>query len=252
MSFNVAAESYDNFMGLWSRGLSRQLIEFAGVAHGQAVIDVGCGPGGLTTELAALLGSGAVAAVDPSESFVLAARERVPGADIRVADAEHLPFSDHTFDAALAQLVVHFMSDPVAGLAEMGRVTHVGGVVAASVWDFAGGRGPLGPFWEVARELDAEIADESGLAGTGEGQLVELLGAAGLGETVETVFCVEREFSTFEEWWEPFTRGVGPAGSYLAGLTSERQHELRQRCRAALEREPFALSAFAWAARGVA
>ena len=131
MSFDVAAEAYDRFMGRYSRQLSPQLAELAGVDGGQRVLDVGCGPGALTAELVARVGTAAVSAVDPSEPFVEAARARNPGVEVVQASAEALPFPDRTFDAALAQLVVHFMRDPVAGLAEMARVTRRGGVVAA-------------------------------------------------------------------------------------------------------------------------
>ena len=147
MSFDVAAEKYDRYMGRYSRQLSPQLADLAGVQRGQRALDVGCGPGALTTELVARLGADHVAAVDPSESFVAAARERHPGVAVFKASAEALPFEAGAFDAALAQLVVHFMSDPVAGLTEMGRVTRRGGVVAACVWDHAGVGGPLRHFW---------------------------------------------------------------------------------------------------------
>ena len=148
--FATPAGAYDRFMGRWSRLLSPQLADLAMVAPGQRVLDVGCGPGALLTELVERLGVGAVAGVDPSESYVAAARERLPGVDVRVAPAEHLPLADHGFDAALAQLVVHFMADPVAGLREMARVTRSGGVVAACVWDYAGHQDPLRVFWAAA------------------------------------------------------------------------------------------------------
>ena len=118
------------------------------------MLDVGWGPGALTAELAGRLGPSAVAAVDPSESFVAAARERNPDVDVRQAAAESLPFADGTFDRTLAQLVVHFMADPVAGLREMRRVARVDGLVAACVWDHAGGTGPLSPFWDAVHALD--------------------------------------------------------------------------------------------------
>lgn len=95
-----------------------------------------------------------MAAVAPSEPFVAAARARNPAVNVLQGSAEQLPFQDQAFDAALAQLVVHFMSDPVAGLAEMARVTRRDGVVAACVWDHGGGQGPLTLFWQAARELD--------------------------------------------------------------------------------------------------
>lgn len=252
MSFDVAADAYDRFMGRYSRLLAPLLADFALVHGGQRVLDVGCGPGALTAELVARLGPAAVAAVDPSEPFVAAARARHPGVDVRRASAEHLPFGDQAFEAALAQLVVHFMSDPVAGLAEMARVTRRDGVVAACVWDHAGGQGPLSLFWQVARELDPDIDDESQLAGAREGHLEELFEAAGLRETEATALSVSFEHAGFEEWWEPFTHGVGPAGSYTAGLHPARQAELRERCRAILPIGPFMLTARAWAARGLA
>jgi SAM-dependent methyltransferase len=252
VTFDVAAEAYDRFMGRYSLLLSPQLADLAGVRAGQRVLDVGCGPGALTAELVTRLGPGAVAAVDPSESFVAAARARNPDVDVQRASAERLPFPDRTFDVALAQLVVHFMSDPVAGLAEMARVTRRDGVVAACVWDHGGGQGPLGEFWQAARELDPEVDDESKLAGVREGHLAELFEAAGLHAIEESVLSADLEHPTFEEWWEPFTRGVGPAGSYVAGLDAERRAELRENCRARLPMAPFVLTARAWAVRGLA
>ena len=147
------------------------------------------------------------------------------------ASAEQLPFPNDEFDSSLAQLVVHFMSDPVAGLAEMARVTRRDGVVAACVWDHAGGHGPLSLFWRAAHELDPEVSDESLLAGTREGHLAELFEAAGLREIEETTLSAALTHTSFEEWWEPFTGGVGPAGSYVAGLDAERHAELREHCR---------------------
>src|SRR5512143_403670 len=111
MSFHVAATDYDAFMGRYSVGLSAQLADLAGVRPGQRVLDVGCGPGALTGELVARVGAAGGAAVDPSPSFVAAARARNPGVEVLEAAAERLPFADGSFDAALAQLVVHFMTD---------------------------------------------------------------------------------------------------------------------------------------------
>jgi SAM-dependent methyltransferase len=252
VSFDVAAEAYDRFMGRYSLLLSPQLADLAGIRDGQRVLDVGCGPGALTAELVRRLEPAAVAAVDPSESFVAAARARYPGVDVQQASAERLPFPDQSFDASLAQLVVHFMADPVAGLAEMARVTRREGVVVACVWDHAGGRGPLSLFWQAARDLDPEVHDESDLAGAREGHLAELFGAAGLRRIEESVLSASLEHSSFEEWWEPYTRGVGPAGAYVTALDPERQAELRETCRALIPSAPFVVTARAWAARGLA
>jgi SAM-dependent methyltransferase len=250
VSFDVAASAYDRFMGRYSARLAPQLADLGNVRAGDRALDVGCGPGALTTELVARLGAESVAAVDPSEPFVAAARERHPGVDVQRASAEELPYPDGSFDATLAQLVVHFMSDPVAGLREMARVTRRGGIVAASVWDFAGERAPLSPFWRAALELDETAQDESGLAGARAGHLTELLEAAGLDRVEETELGASVEYSSFDEFWDPFMLGVGPAGSYAQGLDEAHRSELRERCRALLPGPPFTLQTFAWAARG--
>lgn len=252
MSFDVAAEAYDRFMGRYSRLLSSQLADFASVRSGERVLDVGCGTGALTSELVARLGPTAVAAVDPSEPFVAATRERHAGVDVRQSPAEHLPFPNAAFDAALAQLVVHFMKDPVVGLAEMARVTRRDGIVAACVWDHGGGEGPLRIFWEAARALDPKVDDESHLAGARKGHLAELFEAAGLREIESTALSVSLDHPTFGAWWEPFTRGVGPAGAYLASLDEEQRITLREHCRQSVPCEPFTVTAVAWAARGLA
>jgi SAM-dependent methyltransferase len=234
VSFDVAAQAYDEFMGRWSRLLAPQLADLAGVRTSLRVLDVGCGPGALTADLATRVGPASVTAVDPSPPFVAAARARNPGVDVRQSAAEHLPFPDGTFDAALAQLVVHFMVDPVAGLAEMARVTRSGGVAAACVWDYAGGNGPLGPFWLAAREVDAGVEDESRLAGTRAGHLAQLFETAGLRDVEQTSLSVSCDHADFDAWWEPFTRGAGPAGSYVSRLDARQQVELRERCRSML------------------
>ena len=252
MGFDVAAEAYDRFMGRYSVQLSPKLADFAGVETGQRVLDVGCGPGALTTELVRRVGAASVAAVDPSEPFVAAARARNPGVEVARASAEKLPFPDDAFDAALAQLVVHFMGDPVAGLTEMARVTRRDGVLAACVWDHGGDQGPLSLFWQGARALDPGARDESDLAGAREGHLATLFETAGLQDIRQTTLWASLEHASFDEWWEPFTRGVGPAGSYLAGLDGDRRLELRERCRTLVPDAPFVVSARAWTVRGVA
>ncbi|HVM57676.1 MAG TPA: methyltransferase domain-containing protein [Gaiellaceae bacterium] len=252
MSFAVPADAYDRFMGRYSTRLSAQLADLAGVRSGQRVLDVGCGPGALTAELVGRVGAPAVSAVDPSEPFVTAARERHPEVDVRQAGAESLPFEGASFDAALAQLVVQFMADPAAGVAEMRRVTKPGGVVTACVWDHGGGGGPLSPFWEAARDLDGGSDGESHGVGASAGDLARLFESAGLSAVEETGLSVAVTHPSFEEWWEPYELGVGPAGSYVAALEPERRAALREHCRSRLPDPPFAVTARAWAARGVA
>ncbi|HEX5582181.1 class I SAM-dependent methyltransferase [Gaiella sp.] len=250
MSFAVPAASYDRFMGVYSAKLAPKLADLAGVAAGQRVLDVGCGPGALAAELVSRLGAASVTAVDPSETFVEAARERLAGVRVERAPAERLPFPDDSFDAAIAQLVVHFMADPIAGLGEMARVTRTGCVVAACVWDHAGGQGPLAAFWDAGRILDPDVDDESGFAGAREGHLGELLETAGLSDVEETALTVGVEYASFEDWWAPFTLGVGPAGAFTARLDDAQRAELEELCRARLPASPFTITARAWAARG--
>jgi SAM-dependent methyltransferase len=246
VTFDVSADAYGRFMGRYADPLAPLFADWAGVRAGQRALDVGCGPGALTAQLVQRLGAAAVAAVDPSAPFVAATSARFPGADVRAGVAEQLPFDDDTFDATLAQLVVHFMSDPVAGLHEMARVTRPGGVVATCVWDHAGDSGPLSLFWRAVHEGDPGARGEAGLAGAREGHLVELAGAAGLRGVEPTRLTVAVPYATFDEWWEPFTLGVGPAGGYVTGLDEPSRDALRTRCERLLPTAPFEVSASAW------
>jgi SAM-dependent methyltransferase len=191
-----------------------------------------------------------VAGIDPSEGFVEAARQRLPGVDIRRGGAEALPYDDDSFDAALAQLVVQFMADPVQGLHEMARVTRPGGTVAACVWDHAGGNGPLSPFWSAVRRLDGQAKDETAMAGVRPGSLAELFEKAGIERVEDMRLDVTLGFGSFEEWWEPYTLGVGPAGDYVASLEPQDVSRLSEACRAELPDAPFELTVSALATRG--
>ncbi|QDP97570.1 class I SAM-dependent methyltransferase [Microlunatus elymi] len=250
MGFNVAAELYGRFMGRYSEPLSALFSNYAGIAPGQRVLDVGCGPGALTARLAEILGPQQVTAIDPSPPFVEATSTRCPGVEVRQGVAEQLPYPDATFDAALAQLVVHFMRDPVAGLREMSRVTRPGGVIAACVWDHAGGHGPVSTFWEVVHELDPNAGDESQLAGVREGELVRLFTDAGITDVTDDRLTVRVQYRDFDEWWEPYTLGVGPVGDYLGGISEADQEQIRRECARRLPDTSFVVTAEAWAARG--
>lgn len=249
MSFDVSASAYARFMGRFSEPLAVAFADHVDPQPGQRALDVGCGPGALTAQLVSRLGTHAVSAIDPSRSFVEATRERFPGIDVRAGVAEHLPYADHSFDLALAQLVVHFMTDPVAGLAQMRRVTRPGGRVAACVWDHAGGGGPLSTFWRAVHDLDPHARDESGLPGARRGHLAELAESAGLKDVDPTMLSVDVAFRGFEDWWKPFTMGVGPAGAYVATLDPPARAALRERCSRDLPDGPFEVNATAWCVR---
>ncbi|MGC4110934.1 MAG: class I SAM-dependent methyltransferase [Nocardioides sp.] len=246
MSFDVPADAYEQYMGRYSRPLAHQFVDLVGLVQGHRVLDVGCGPGVLTGSLVERCGAANVAAVDPSESFVATCRQRFPESDVRSGSAEALPFEDGRFDAALAQLVVHFMADPVAGLREMGRVTRPGGTVAASVWDNAGDSGPLQVFWRAAGEVDPQAHDEGHMPGAREGHLAELAAEAGLREITSTSLTVSVRFASFEEWWEPYLLGVGPAGSYVASLDPDLRRQVEESCRRRFPDGEFEQGGTAW------
>lgn len=251
MAFDVAAEAYDRFMGRYSAPLGAELLAVVGVAPGDRVLDVGCGPGVLTRQLVELVGPDRVAAVDPSPPFVAAVRERLPGVRVEQTGAEQLPFDDDGFDHALAQLVVPFMADPLAGLREMRRVTRPGGTVAATAWNNAAdGDGPLSPFWRAVEAVDPGAYDEAGLVGQRDGDLVALLDEAGLEDVRQLRLTIRVTHGSFSEWWEPYTRGVGPAGDHVAGLDESGRERLRVRAREQLGDGPITIAGSAWCAVG--
>jgi SAM-dependent methyltransferase len=250
VTFDVAGDAYDRFMGRYSRPLAARFADWLEVAPGQRATDVGCGPGALTGVLVERLGAESVRAIDPSAPFVEACRERFPGVDVRQGAAESLPFEDATSDVAAACLVVHFMTDPVAGVGEMRRVTRPGGRVGATVWDLAGSRAPMWPLWDAVAELEPRHPGERHFPGGSRTALVEILEAAGLREVESAEIEVTVTHPRFEEWWEPYHHGVGPAGDAVAALGPDGRRRLEEVLRRRLGDGPFELTAVAYAARG--
>jgi SAM-dependent methyltransferase len=251
-NFFSDADAYENFMGRYSRVLAPEFARAAGVEAGQRVLDVGCGPGALTAVLAGMVGADHVAAVDPTEPFVEQCRLNVPGADVRLAPAEALPFEDESFDRTLAQLVFHFVSDPIAAVGEMKRVTRPGGKVAACVWDMTGGMTMIRAYWDAAREADPGAPAETERFGGQPGQVADLWRAAGLRDVEDTSLRVSTRYQDFDELWQSFRRGEGPIGAHAASLEGEKHDAVRD----ALHRRigspdgPFELTASAWCAVG--
>ncbi len=256
MTFNVAPEDYDRFMGRYGDALGRALADAAGVKHGMRALDVGAGTGKLTGVLAEIVGEENVSALDPSEPFVAGLRDRFPAAQVRQGSAEQLPFEERSFDAVLAQLVVNFLSDPERGADEMRRVARDGGAVAAAVWDYRGEMTMLATFWEAAAAVDARGAaarDERTRMRFGRpDELADLWRGVGLRDVRGGEIVVRASYEGFDDLWDPFLKNVGPAGDFVATLEPETKAAFREQYRTLLGSPdgPFELSARAWYAVG--
>ena len=256
-TFRTPAAAYDRHVGRYGGELARALTALAEVRPGHRALDVGCGTGMSTAGLAAVVGAHRVAAVDPSEPFVEACRRRVPGAGVGRGSAEALPFRAGSFDRALAQLVVNFMADPGRGVAEMRRVTRPGGVVAAAVWDYAGGMTLLRAFWDAAVEVDeaaARLDEGVSMPHCDPGSLARLWEGAGLTGVEAAALDTSVAYADFDELWAPLLTGVAPSGAFTVALDARGREALRDALYRRLGSPPggFALGARAWAVVGTA
>ncbi|HEY7257122.1 MAG TPA: methyltransferase domain-containing protein [Solirubrobacterales bacterium] len=251
--FLSPAEHYDRYMGRYTVPLARALADAVGVREGMRVLDVGCGPGGLTSELAGRVGAENVAAIDPAEQFVAACRERNPGADVRQGVGEELPWGDDEFDAALSCLVIAFMRDADAAMRQMARVTRPGGRVGVCMWDIGGGgMTMLRLFWGAMKVVKPETEGELPRVGTSEGEIAERVQRAGLRDIAGGALEVSVEYSGFDDFWKPFTFAVGPSGQAFAKLEDDAKDAVREKIRAELPDGRFSLDARAWYATATA
>ncbi len=251
------ADNYERFMGRWSRGLAARFLEFAEVVDGEAVLDVGTGSGQLASEILTRFPAASVTGIDPWSSYVEHAASTIddPRASFEVGDAQALRFEDGSFDRTVSMLVLNFIPDAPLAVSEMRRVTRPGGTVTASAWDYAGDMEMLRVFWDeaVALRPEADARDERHMPYCNREDLLELWQKAGFEDVEVTVVEVEQQFSTFDDYWQPFMLGTGPAGAYVASLAEPDRTALRERLRSRLTGDPgeaIVLHSSAWAVRG--
>jgi SAM-dependent methyltransferase len=252
-------DAYERYMGRWSRLLAPSLVDFSQVHEGDAVLDVGSGTGALAFAVRDATKTARVTGIDPSPAYVAHAtgKNTDPRIHFAIGDAQALGFSDAQFDRTMSLLVMNFIPDRERALQEMIRVTKPDGVVSAAVWDYGDGMQMLRIFWDEAVEFDAaaKARDEAHMPLCKKGELAAAWRQAGLHDVRETPLRATLRFSSFADYWEPFTLGQGPAGAYVMRLPKERQNELGQRLRRRLldgqTDHPIELQASAWAVRGI-
>lgn len=252
----TSGDPYERYIGRWSSVVARDFLGWTGAPGGLDWLDVGCGAGALTAAIAESRAPRRLAGVDPSPGFLDTARGRLAGAgaELQQADAQELPFEEASFDRVVSGLVLNFVPDQPAAVAEMHRVVRPGGEVAGYVWDYAGRMELIGRFFEAAAALDPDVHDErTRFPSAAPEPLSELFASAGLADIDVRGIEVPMVFADFDDYWTPFLGGVGPAPAYCMGLTEEARSALRERLRETLPTQPdgsIDLVARAWAVRG--
>jgi SAM-dependent methyltransferase len=251
-------EAYEQYVGRWSRPVAARFLDWLRVAPGRRWLDVGSGTGALTQTILMRCSPAEVLGVEPSPAFVAYATDSVrdPRASFREGDGQHLPVQDASVDVVVSGLVLNFVSDGAAALGEMSRVARSGGVVAAYVWDYAGEMQMIRCFWDGAVDQDpaASALDEGRLFPLCRPEpLATIFGDAGLQDVQVTAIDVATRFTGFDDFWQPFLGGVGPAPAYAMSLDDAARSALRERLRCRLPAGSdgsIPLLARAWAVRG--
>jgi SAM-dependent methyltransferase len=247
-------EAYDLYVGRWSSRVAQVFLDWLALPPGLRWLDVGCGTGALTAQILDRCEPSSAVGVEPSEGFLAEARRRLGArAELHRAGAEAIPLPDASVDVTVSGLVLNFVSDARAAVAESRRVTRPGGTLGAYVWDYAGHMQLMRYFWDAAVELDPGAPDE-GLRFpiSDPGRLEELFAGAGLTGPHARSIDVATTFTDFDDYWQPFLGGQGPAPAYAMSLDEGARERLRDRIR---ERLPIRrdgsipLVARAWAVR---
>lgn len=250
------ARAYERFMGRWSELAAPQFTKFAGIPVRGNVLDIGCGTGSLALAIARLRPHCRVEGIDVSREYIEFARGRTrnPRVRFKTGDAQNLPFAPGTFDAAASLLVFNFIPDPAKALSEARRVTRAGGSISAAVWDYGDRMRMLRIFWDAAEEQDSEAGrlDEKHMPLCRNGELSELWARGGLRKIESSPLEITMTFANFDEFWNPFMLGQGPAGAYVRRLPRNSVSALREelRRRVGAPRGTFTLPARLWAVRG--
>jgi ubiquinone/menaquinone biosynthesis C-methylase UbiE len=253
----VGASGYERFMGRWSRELARVFVSWLGIPPGRHWLEVGCGTGALTSRILEIGRPASVVATDSSEQFIAHVRTALPDHRVQflTASADRLPTKAFGYDVVASSLVLNFLPDPTAALRAMRSLAAEDGVVAACLWDYAGGMQFLRRFWDAAVELDpsARQYDEGErFPICSPAALKAAFREAGFSRVGVEALAVATRFQDFDDYWTPFVGGPGPAPGYLSSLPAQRQQDLARRLAATLPRNEdgsIALTANAWAAR---
>jgi SAM-dependent methyltransferase len=250
-------QSYESYVGRWSRLVAAEFLARLAVPPGARWLDVGSGTGALTEAVLASCAPEQVVGIEPSDTFRAHAAEHVPDprASFRAGDAQTLPVADGTFDAVVSGLVLNFVPDRPAALAEMRRAARPGGTVAAYVWDYPGEMQLMTHFWAAAVALDpgAVALDEAArFEFCRPGPLGQLFTGAGFADVDVEPIVVPTDFRSFADYWTPFLGGTGTAPAYVSSLSEDHRAALRELLRARLpaaDDGSIHLSARAWAIR---
>lgn len=250
----LAGEPYEQFIGRWSRRVATKFVRWLAIAPDSRWLDAGCGTGALTAVIGTTAGPRYVLGVDPSPGFVDTARASTPGpVGFQVADARALPLRDECCDVVVSGLALNFVPDAARAVAEFVRVTRPGGTVATYVWDYAEGMGMLRQFWDAAAELDPAAAalDEGKRFPLCRPEpLRRLWTDAGLSDVDVRAIEIPTAFDRFDDFWQPFLGGQGPAPGYVATLNTRSRQALHDLLLTRLPGPGISLTAKAWAVRG--